>query len=315
MPIIERDPWRRQYFDGVACPTDVSIPTDDPDAWSLQPRHRWVYDKLRIAESQGIECAPHGVAPRRYPVFSKPIVNLRGMGLESRVLADASAYARHRRPGHLWMTLLTGAHVSTDLAVQNGTVRWLRHAVGIPGPRGTVDHWVIEASPRPALADYCRAWTHAHLAGYTGMLNLETIGERIIEAHLRFADQWPDLYGPGWVDAVVGLYADRRWHYDERARVDGYSVVLFGPHGRRYRHPPPDRVAAIRGREAVSSVQIPFDETRSPRAHAMPPGGFRLAIVNSRSLSVGRRARRDLAAAFGVPVVLRAATPRRPRTG
>ena len=27
------------------------------------------------------------------------------------------------------------------------------------------------------------------------MINLETIGGRIIEVHLRFADQWPDLYG------------------------------------------------------------------------------------------------------------------------
>ena len=34
-------------------------------------------------------------------------------------------------------------------------------------------------------------------AGYTGMVNFETIGGRIIEAHLRFADQWPDLYGGG----------------------------------------------------------------------------------------------------------------------
>ena len=310
MPIIERDPWRRQYFDAVPCPTDVSIPTDDADAWTLQPRHRWVYDKLRIAESQGIKCAPHGVAPRRYPVFSKPIVNLRGMGLESRVLDDARAYARHRRPGHLWMTVLTGAHVSTDIAMQNGRVRWLRHVAGIPGPEGTFDHWVIEAAPRPALADYCRAWAQAHLRDYTGMLNLETIGERIIEAHLRFADQWPDLYGAGWVDAVVRLYARGRWRYAEPARVDGYSVVLFGPHGRRYRHPPADRVAAIRRRDAVSSVQIPFDETRSPRAHAMPPGGFRLAIVNCRDLGIGRRARRDLAAAFGVPAVLGAATSR-----
>jgi hypothetical protein len=47
---------------------------------------------------------------------------------------------------------------------------------------------------------------HRHLGGYTGMLNVETIGGTIIEAHLRFADQWPDLYGAGWVEAVVGLY-------------------------------------------------------------------------------------------------------------
>ncbi len=78
-----------------------------------------------------------------------------------------------------------------------------------------------------------------NLAGYTGMLNLETIGATIIEAHLRFADQWPDLYGPGWVDAVVGLYERREWDFADDDRSEGYSVVLFGPNGRRYRHPPP----------------------------------------------------------------------------
>jgi hypothetical protein len=39
--------------------------------------------------------------------------------------------------------------------------------------------------------------------GYTGILNTETIGGRMIEVHLRMSDQWPDLYGAGWVDALV----------------------------------------------------------------------------------------------------------------
>jgi hypothetical protein len=45
------------------------------------------------------------------------------------------------------------------------------------------------------------------MPGYTGMLNFETIDARIIEVHMRFADQWPDLYGEGWVEALIGLYA------------------------------------------------------------------------------------------------------------
>ena len=39
------------------------------------------------------------------------------------------------------------------------------------------------------------------------MVNFETIDARIIEVHLRFSDQWPDLYGAGWTDALVRLYA------------------------------------------------------------------------------------------------------------
>ena len=44
----------------------------------------------------------------------------------------------------------------------------------------------------------------------------------------------------------------------------------------------------------VSSVQITFHEDKDPAHHAMPPGGFRLAIVNARSLAAGQAARTRL---------------------
>ena len=47
------------------------------------------------------------------------------------------------------------------------------------------------------------------------MMNFETIGGKIIEAHLRFADQWCDLNGKGWIEAMVRLYTDGIWAYDE----------------------------------------------------------------------------------------------------
>ena len=143
----------------------------------------------------------------------------------------------------------------------------------------------------PDIEDWCGAWTRKHFAGYTGMINFETIGSRIIEAHLRFADQWPDLYGPGWVKALVHLYAKGEWVFDDSHRADGYSVVLFGPHGPAYRHPPASVVERARAVPDVSSLQISFHEDRDPSHHSMPPGGFRLAIVNSLSLDAGRQAR------------------------
>src|SRR6202041_2995504 len=108
------------------------------------------------------------------------------------------------------------------------------------------------------------------------MVNFETIGSRIIEAHLRFADQWPDLYGDGWVEALVGLYAAGEWVFDDSRRVDSYSVVLFGPHGPAYRHPAASVVDEARAIDGVSSVQISFHQDRDPGHHSMPPGGFRL---------------------------------------
>jgi hypothetical protein len=302
MPICEADPWRLQYFEHIACPADVLISTEDADSWAWYPLHRWVYDKVLVAKSQGLAAAPHGVVPPGFPVFSKPITNLKGMGVGSHVLRSAADYARHYAPGHMWMTLLEGRHVSSDVAVVDGEPKWWRHVTGRPIAEGMFDYWVIHAAPDAVIEKDCGAWIRKHMAGYTGMMNLETIGGTIIEAHLRFADQWPDLYGPGWVEAIVRLHQHGRWDFSDAGRRDAYSVVLFGPHGARYRHPPRTLVDDIRAMPSVSSVQITFHEDRAPDRHAMPPGGFRLAIVNCRDLATGFRARERLRAHFGMQV-------------
>jgi hypothetical protein len=301
MPFCEADPWRLQYFERIDCPPHVRIPTEDADAWEWYPAHRRIYDKLHIAASQGLTpCAPHGISPPHFPVFSKPIINLRGMGVGSRVLAGRADYERHQTPGHLWMPLLEGEHVSTDLAVVRGRTRWMRHSLGRPAGDGMFDYWTIEAAVRPQLADYVSAWIAAQLEGYTGMVNLETLGGRIIDAHLRFADQWPDLNGEGWLEAVVRLYQHGTWDYADGDRRVGYSVALFGPHGREYAHPPPQLVAEVRAMPHVTSVQITFRLDRPAAAHAMPPGGFRVAIINCLYLEAGRAARARLAQYFRV---------------
>ena len=192
------------------------------------------------------------------------------------------------------MTLLDGRHVSSDIAVVDGEPRWWRHATGKPAGEGTFDYWIVHAEPDDGIEARCGEWVRRNLAGYTGMLNLETIGATIIEAHLRFADQWPDLYGPGWVDAVVGLYECQEWDFTDDDRSEGYSVVLFGPNGRRYRHPPPALVDDVKAIPGVTSVQITFHEDRAPEQHAMPPGGFRLAIVNGFDLRAAMAGRERL---------------------
>jgi hypothetical protein len=294
--IHEADPWRLQYFSRVD--TAANITTEDTDAWLWYPAFRWVYDKLTVALSQGLEAGPHGTPPPRFPVFSKPIINLKGMGAGSRVLYSQADYEQYYAPGHFWMTLLEGRHVSSDLAVVEGAPRWWRHVTGKPAGEGTFDYWTVHAEPDVEIEGRCGAWVRKHLAGYTGMLNLETIGGTIIEVHLRFADQWPDLYGPGWVDAVVRLYETGTWDFADADRRGGYSVVLFGPNGPRYRHPPPPLLDEIKRIPGVSSVQITFHEDVAPERHSMPPGGFRLAVINGFDLAAALAARERLTAHF-----------------
>ena len=298
MPIVESDPWRTQYFAAVSCPDNVVIPTDDQLAYQLFPQHRWIYNKLLICETQGLENAPHDIMPRQFPVFSKPIYNMRGMGSGSKIIESPEQFRAALQPGHMWMPLLTGEHVSTDAAVIDGEPLWWRHTIGKTLEQGTFDHWVILGESRPEIERYCGDWLRRHLKGYTGCVNFETIGAKIIEAHLRFADQWPDLYGPGWIEAVVDLYASGNWRFCDDSRRTGYSITLFGAHGPRYRKPDAEAVNEFLSWPGVSSIQMTFHEDKAPELHSMPPGGFRLAIINCWNPETGFKVRERLATMF-----------------
>jgi len=310
MPIVERDPWRMQYFEHVACPEAVLIPTEDGDAYELFPEQRWIYNKLLVAESQGIDCGLHGMEPHAFPLFSKPVYNMRGMGAGSRIFRNLRDYQLNQKPGHMWMPLLRGDHVSTDVAVVHGEPRWWRHVTGKAIGEGMFDYWTVLADGRGEIESYCGDWLRANFRGYTGMVNFETIDARIIEVHLRFSDQWPDLYGAGWTEALVRLYADGVWDYADNDRRDGYSVVLFGPHGLQYWHPDRELVDELLKDPQITSIQITFHEDKPAKAHSMPPGGFRLAIVNCWELAAGTQARERLALRFWATQKI---VPRRPR--
>jgi hypothetical protein len=95
---------------------------------------------------------------------------------------------------------------------------------------------------------------------------------------------------------VVRLYAEGVWRFADMRRV-GYSVVLFGAHGLRWSIRP-SAAGELRRRNAISSIQITFDEDVPPELHAMPPGGFRLAIINCWDLKAGMDVREELRRLF-----------------
>jgi hypothetical protein len=293
MPICERDPWRYQYFEKVYCPPDVNIPTDDIDSYEWYPKYRWVYEKVNIARSQDLACGLNDDVPAEFPVFAKPNINLKGMGLNSGIILNRKEFDQ-LPVGHMWMPLFTGEHISSDCAIVNGDVMWMRHALGFPWHEGMFTHWVIETGQRPELETFLSCWVKCNMAGYTGMMNFETIGGKIIETHLRFADQWCDLYGPQWLDALVKIYTVGVWKIDNANPVEGYSIPLFAQHGEVPPHPPQALQAEIRGMQGISSLQVTYYESKADEAHPMPPGGFRLALVNCTDFEAGRAARLHL---------------------
>lgn len=304
MPILVRDPWRRQYFDHIPCPDNVIVPIDDMDSWSLYPAERHVYDRLYVAVSQGLPAGPHGTTPPSFPVFSKPIVNLKGMGIGSRVITSMNDYEHSYEAGHFWMQLLQGPHVSTDCAVVKGSIVWARHATGTVFRDGMFRYWTIHKERNDALLHIIEDFAALHLPHYTGLLNVETIGDKIIEMHLRFADQWCDLYGAAWMHSVVDLYHRGIWSFEDIER-EGYSIPLFADENFDYDHPPIDVQNNMRSRYGISSLQITFDAGKPIREHARPPGGMRLVLINAWDLEAGLTAIDDMALNFPAERLIR----------
>jgi len=73
---------------------------------------------------------------------------------------------------------------------------------------------------------------------------------------------------------------------------------LFGAHKVQYQPPPQDLLQELLQNESISSIQVTFHADRKPSAHAMPPGGFRLAIINGFDFEAARSARERLALSF-----------------
>lgn len=164
----------------------------DIEAYPRYPCERWVYNKLLLSQTLGYECAPHGISPKTYPVFSKPIMNLEGMALGSKVWnsPDDVEYIA----GHYWMPLFTGEHCSYDIELKHGKVIYCKKAIARPSDdHKVIEHWLIVNGD---LGEAQSLWKNL-LPEFSGHVNFETIGGNIIEVHLRWAGEWYDWYDNG----------------------------------------------------------------------------------------------------------------------
>ena len=238
---------------------------------------------------------PTARSPPCFPVFSKPIVNLKGMGLGTRVLC----VAERLRPA-----LHGGAHV--DVAPV-GPARELRRGscrreatVVAPrhGPSGRRRDVRLLDGPRERRA---RARGLARSLDRDASCRLHGDGQsrdRRRLDHREFICAQP-ISGrictgaDGSMRSSTSIRAANGCSPTATAATATASCCSTGPMcagdiRRRGRSRTSGRFPD------VSSVQITFHEDRDPPLHAMPPGGFRLAIVNCWNLDVGLAARNRL---------------------
>lgn len=156
---------------------------DDSDVWkTIDAEDLWIYDKLILSRRLGYDCGPAGVAPTvtgRYCV--RPISNYRMMGRGSSIVSIEQG--QDTIPdGYFWCELFTGRHLSFDYnrGVQCLAVEGIKHDDRTD--RFALWKRVPDVFVLPGILD---AVAQRH-----EWLNVETIGDKIIEAHLRYNDDF-----------------------------------------------------------------------------------------------------------------------------
>lgn len=167
----------------------LTYPKNDIEAYTLYPEYNFIYNKLELFQYQKLVCNPLPILPENFPIVVKPIINLKGMGIDSIVINNISEYNNHITIGFFYCTFLKGKHYSWDLIINNGKIVYYTVFQGYKYKEenrfGTFKYWKQEEKP---LLKIIKKYINDKFTNFTGHINIETIGDYMIEGHLRFGD-------------------------------------------------------------------------------------------------------------------------------
>ena len=160
---------------------------NDIDAWLRYSEFNIIYNKLQLAELQGLNSAPIPVKPNIYPIVIKPIINLYGMSRGFQKVNNYNEYKKiidnNNLSGYFWETYLEGKQINVDIIIKNGKIIKYFGVESEPDINGTFKYhrFIKNYILSPDIINLLEQV----LDEYTGFLNIEIIDGFIIEAHLR----------------------------------------------------------------------------------------------------------------------------------
>ena len=183
---------------------------EDKDVWfNCKDEDLWIYDKVILAKKLGYSCAPAGIpVPKDGWYIMRPITNLRMMSRGAKKVWLTPDDSDLVPDGYFWCEWFEGRHISIDL-------HWGQQYLAVEGFKETgslskFTKWVKldEHFPLPSLV---REVSHRYK-----WLNVEMIGDKVIELHLRYNDDFANHTGtviyPVWKDDPINQPLGTTWY-------------------------------------------------------------------------------------------------------
>lgn len=170
----------------------------DDEVYLARPDLRQIFNKLWLSESLGYLCGPGGVPPPTSGWYvSRPMMNLRGMGLGAEKLWIGQGDYKQVPPGHFWTEWFDGPHYSISYSVKNGQVSPTSCYQGFNEDTdlSSFQMWKrVPEIPDLMVPDFLLQ----HLITVDNF-NVEFIGDKVIEAHPRESpDPQCNQFVPVW---------------------------------------------------------------------------------------------------------------------
>ena len=169
--------------------TDRMI-TFDAQAYRQLPGFRFVYDKLWVAETQGLPCGTleslRDDSDVEYPIFIKPRWgHLTASSRNCYKITQASGLTPYLGfSDMMWSSYVDGREGMTDFLMLEGRIVFQLTYVYSEEQRGSVEVWKY-ITTETECPPHIRRWVEKHVPNHTGFVNVQYRSDKIIEVGMR----------------------------------------------------------------------------------------------------------------------------------
>lgn len=213
------------------------IPKFDKPAYKRNPRHQFVYDKLFVADSQGMKCGRlEDLKDPAYPIFIKPRYgHLSASSKNCYKITEAGELDRHRsKKDMMWSEFVNATEGMTDFMLVDGEIVHQITYVYSEKQNGFSDDWKYISplsKPPPEVVE----WVQKYMAGYSGPVNVQYRSTKIIEVGLRFARSGmyiESTHNQHLIECLNETWATKTWSQRDPSKLEFtpfYSFKCWSP--------------------------------------------------------------------------------------
>ena len=230
------------YKDNFDIFLSEEIPYFDKIAYDKYKKHKKVYDKLWVAESQNMKCGklddlvenPDEISKLPFPIFIKPRWGHKSASSKGCYkIKDKNELKKHiHKKNVMWSSFVDATEGMTDYVLKEGEIVHQITYNYSEKQNGFSDDWKY-ISKENTPPDYVTEWVNKNIKGFNGVVNVQYRGPSIIEVGLRLArggSYITSTQNKPLIKNINNVVELKEWDYNLEKEIDYSPFYAFKCH-------------------------------------------------------------------------------------